>query len=74
MYLKWGTIGEGEKEMRSKWGGGEVSLQPPRNLSGWELHHVAKEGFQVSRKGYGNRRWDFQAKGIIKGIGLCTPI
>ncbi len=64
------------KEKR-KWGangGGEVSLQPTRDPSGRESHHVAKEGFQVSRKGHRDRDWDCQAKGVIKGIGLCTPI
>ncbi len=59
--------------MGSKWGG-EVSLQPTRVLSGRESHHVSKEEFQVSRKGYRNRDWDFQAKGVIKKIRLCTPI
>jgi hypothetical protein len=39
---------------KRKWGangGGKVSLQPTRDLSGRESHHDAKEGFQVSRKG-----------------------
>ncbi len=39
MYLKWGAVGEGEKGMGSK-GGGEVSIQPTRDLSGWESHHA----------------------------------
>ncbi len=66
-------MGEGEKGMGSKWGG-EVSIQPTRDLSGRELHHDAKEGFQVSRKGV--REWGqgFQAKGVTKGIGLCSDI
>jgi hypothetical protein len=51
MYFKWGTVGGREKGMGSKWGGGYVSLQPTRDLSGREVHHDAKEGFQVSRKG-----------------------
>jgi hypothetical protein len=51
MYLKWEPLGEGEKGMGSKWGGGKGSLKPTRDLSGRESHHDAKEGFQVSRKG-----------------------
>ncbi len=72
--MKWGTVGGRGKGNREQMRGGEVSLQPTRDLSGWESHHDAKEGFQVSRKGYRNRDWDFQAKGFIKRIGLCTPI
>jgi hypothetical protein len=33
-------LGEGEKGMGSKGGGGEVSIQPSRDLSGWESHHA----------------------------------
>ncbi len=51
MYLKWGTVGGRGKGNGEQMGGGEVSLQPTRDLSGQELHHDAKEGFQVSRKG-----------------------
>ncbi len=50
MYLKWGTVGEGEKGMGRK-GGREVSIQPTWDQSGRELHHDAKEGYQVSKKG-----------------------
>jgi hypothetical protein len=35
--------------------GGEVIIQPPRDLSGRELHPDAKEGFQVSKKGVQGR-------------------
>jgi hypothetical protein len=49
MYLKWGTIREKEEGMGRK--GGKVSIQPTRDQSGRELHHDAKEGFQVSKKG-----------------------
>jgi hypothetical protein len=50
MYLKWGTVwGRGKKNGEEK--GGEVSMQPTRDQSGWESHHDAKEGFQVSKKG-----------------------
>ncbi len=55
-------------------GGGEVSTRPTRDLSGRESRHDAKEGFQVSRKGVQERGQGFQAKGVIKGIGLCTLI
>ncbi len=54
--------------------GVKVSIQPTRDLSGRESHHNAKEGFQVSEKGAQSGGRDFQAKGVIKGIGLCTPI
>ncbi len=46
--MKWGTIGEREKGIGRK---GGVSIQPTRDQSGRELHHDAKEGFQVSKKG-----------------------
>ncbi len=52
MYLKWGTVGEGEKGMGREWGGkGGVSIQPTRDQSGQESHHDKKEGFQVSKRG-----------------------
>ncbi len=70
MYLKWGTVGQGEKGMGSRWGG-EVSIQPTRDLSGRESHHHAKEGFQVSRKGVQERGQGFQAKGLSKGLGCA---
>jgi hypothetical protein len=46
-------------EMGNHWGkgkgdgeeGGEVSIQPTRDQSGWESHYDLKEGFQVSKKG-----------------------
>ncbi len=72
MYLKWGTVGGRGKGNGEQMGG--VSLWPTRDLSGRESHHDAKEGFQVSRKGVQARDRDFQAKGVIKMIGLCTPI
>jgi hypothetical protein len=37
--MKWGTVREGEKGMGSK-GGGNVSIQPTRDLSGRESHHA----------------------------------
>jgi hypothetical protein len=64
------------KGMGSKWGGGgEVSLQPTRDLSGQELHHVAKEGFQVSRKGVQKQGRDFPGKGELpRGLCRVPPI
>ncbi len=37
MCLKWGTVGD---------------IQSTRDQSGRESHHEAKEGFQVSKKGF----------------------
>ncbi len=52
--------------------GVEVSIQPTRDLSGRESHHDAKEGFQVSKKRAQERGGkDFQAKGVIKGLGYA---
>ncbi len=65
--------GKGKREWGAN-GEGEVSIQPTRDLSGRESHHDAKEGFQVSRKGVWEWGQGFQVKGVIKGIGLCTPI
>ncbi len=48
--MKWGTVGGRGEGMGSK-RGGEVSIQPTRDLSGRESNHDAKEGFQVSKKG-----------------------
>jgi hypothetical protein len=64
-------LGEGEKGMGSR-KGGEVSIQPTRDLSGRESHHNAKEGFQVRRELRNGGR-DFEVKGVIKRIGLCSP-
>jgi hypothetical protein len=51
-------------------GGGEVSIQSTRDLSGRESHHDAKEGFQVSREFRDGDR-DFQAKGLSKGLSYA---
>jgi hypothetical protein len=64
--------GKGNREWGAK--GGEVSIQPTRDLSGQESHHDAKEGFQVSKKEAQERGQGFPAKGVIKRIGLCSPI
>ncbi len=71
--MKWRTVG-GRGKGNGEQKGGEVSIQPTRDMSGRESHHDAKEGFQVSKKGAQERGRDFQAKGVIKRIGLCTPI
>ncbi len=71
MYFKWGTVGERERGN----GGGQFTANQGSEWTG--LHHNAKEGFQVSRREYRNRDGDFQAKGakgVIKRIGLYTPI
>jgi hypothetical protein len=41
--------GKGKREWGAK--GGEVSIQPTRDMSGRESHHDAKEGLQVSKEG-----------------------
>jgi hypothetical protein len=64
---------ESGKGMGSKWGGGEVSLQPTRDLSGRESHHIAKEGFQVSRKGVQKQGRDFPGKGELPRGLCCVP-
>jgi hypothetical protein len=52
--------------------GGEVSIQPTRDLSGREWHHDAKEGFQVSKKGVQGRGSKFLSKGgLSKGLGYA---
>ncbi len=70
--MKWGAIGgKGERGWGAN-GGGEVSLQPTRDLSGRESHHVTKEGFQVSRREYRNRGGFFQAKENYQGdCAMC---
>ncbi len=74
MYLKWGTVGEGEKGMGRK---GGVSIQPTRDQSGREFvprHRggipstVGKRGVQGIRVGVSEQ------KGIIERIGACTSI
>ena len=65
--------GKGKRE----WGarrGGEVSIQPTRDLSGRESHRDAKEGFQVSKKeieeqGVGVSR----QRGVIKRKDWACP-
>jgi hypothetical protein len=53
-------------------GGGEVSTKPTRDLSGWESHHDAKEGFQVSKKRIQEQGKRFPGKGgLSKGLGYA---
>jgi hypothetical protein len=66
MYLKWGTVGEREKGMGRKWGGGEVRTQATRDHSGRESHHDAKEGFQVSKRGSGTGEGFTRQRGIVR--------
>ncbi len=70
--MKWGTVREREKGMGRK-GGGKVSTQATWDQSGRELHHNAKEGFQVSERGSGTGEGFTWQRGIIKGLsrGLC---
>jgi hypothetical protein len=72
MYcIEIGTVGgKGERGWGANGGGGEISLQPTRDLSGRESHFVAKEGFQVSRRGVQKQGRDFPNKGELPG-GLC---
>ncbi len=61
--MKWGTVG-GRGKGNGEQKGGEVSIQPTRDLSGRESHHDAKkEGFQVSKKGAQEWGKGFPSKG-----------
>ncbi len=74
MYLKWGTVGEGEKGMGRKRGGGSVYSQPGIRVDG-NLRHDIKEGFQVSKRGVqGVRVGIFKQNRIIERIGACTSM
>jgi hypothetical protein len=73
MYLKWGTVGKGEKGMGRK-GGGSVYSQPGIRVDR-NSRHDTEEGFQVSKRGVqGIRVGIYKQKGIIKRIGACTSI
>jgi hypothetical protein len=62
MYLKWGTVGEGEIENGEQMGGGGQFTANQGSV--WMgSHHDAKEGFQVSRKGVQGQGWGFPDKG-----------
>jgi hypothetical protein len=74
MYLKWGTVGEGERGMGRKGGGGSVYSQPEIRVDG-NSRHDTEEGFQVSKRGVqGIRVGISKQKGIIKRIGARTSI
>ncbi len=73
MYLKWGTVGDGEKGMW-RTGGGSVYSQPGIRVDG-NLCHDTEEGFQVDKRGVqGIRVGVSEQKGIIERIGACTSI
>jgi hypothetical protein len=54
--------------------GGKVSIQSTRDQSERESHHDAKEGFQVSKQGAQGQGQGFPSEGVVKRIGVCTPI
>jgi hypothetical protein len=67
MYLKWRTVGEGEKGMGEK-GGRGVSIQPTRDQS--NSRHDTEEGFQVSKRGDQGVGQGFPSKGgLPKELG-----
>jgi hypothetical protein len=71
MYLKWGTVGERERGMgRKKGGGGQYTS----NLGpGWTgIAPNAREGFQVSKRGSGTGEGFSKQRGITKGTVPCT--
>jgi hypothetical protein len=73
MYLKWGTVGEGEKGMGRKWGGGSVYSQPGIRVDG-NSRHDTEEGFQVSKRGDQGVAQGFPSKrGLPKGLGHAPP-
>jgi hypothetical protein len=70
MYLKWGTVGEGEKGMGNK-GGGSVYGRPGIRVDGNRT--TTKEGFQVSKRGgQGTGIGVSKQRGVNKRIGVCT--
>jgi hypothetical protein len=76
--LEWGTIGGGKWEGGGKEeGGGQFTINLGPEWTGVAPH--AKEGFQVSKRDFGNRGGFFRQKGIIKGIhqgdcAMCSRI
>jgi hypothetical protein len=73
MYLKWGTVGEGEKGMGSRWGGG--GQYTANQGSDWKgIAPPRKGGIPSKEKGSSGTGAGIPSKGVIKGIGLCTPI
>jgi hypothetical protein len=74
MYLKWETVGEGEKGMGRKEGGGSVHSQPGIRVDG-NSRHDTEEGFQVSKRGVqGIWVGISKQKGIIKRFGAFTSV
>ncbi len=73
MYLKWGTVGEGEKGTGRK-RGGSVYSQPGIRVDGNSRQNT-KEGFQVSKRGVqGIRVGIFKQRGVTKRIRACTSV
>jgi hypothetical protein len=69
-----GTVGEGEKGMAGK-GGGGVSIQPTRDQSERDSRHDTEEGFQASKRGVqGIRVGISKQKEIIKRIDASTSV
>ncbi len=69
--MKCGTVGGRGKGNGEQMGGGEVSIQPTRDLSGRESHHDAKEGFQVSRREFRNGAGISKQRGLSRGLGYA---
>jgi hypothetical protein len=73
MYLKWGTVGEGETGLGTK-RGGSIYSQPGIRVDG-NSRHDTEEGFQVSKRVVqGVRVGISKQKGIIKRFGACTSV
>jgi hypothetical protein len=74
MYLKWGSVGEGEKGMGMKRGRGSVYSQPGIRVDR-NSRHDTEEGFQVSKRGdQGIGVGISEQRGSIKRIGACTSV
>jgi hypothetical protein len=70
MYLKWGTVGEGEKRMERKGGRGSVYSQAGIRVDG-NSRHDTEEGFQVSKRGVQGIRGGIPSKrGLSKDWGM----
>jgi hypothetical protein len=55
MYLKWGTVGRRGKGDGEQGRVRKVSIQPTRDLSGWESHHARGGISKQVRRGLRNR-------------------
>jgi hypothetical protein len=73
MLLKWGTVGEGEKGMGRRKGGGQYTANLRLEWTG--ISATTKKGFQVSKRGVQEIRVGIsKQRGITKRIGACTSI